>query len=111
MSFEVIKHHFFGGEEDKTEIYAKEMIIAEECNVVSHKHKFKHASALVSGCVIVEANGVQKTYYSPDWIMIDAGIEHSIIPVNGSAKWYCCHITDESDDSKVDEVLIEKVKE
>ena len=107
---EVIKHHFVGGADDKTEVYLKEMSIGDEFEVVSHKHKFNHVSLLVSGCVIVTANGIQSTHYAPDYIMIDAGVEHSVVPVNGPAKWYCCHITNESDETKVDEVLIQKTK-
>lgn len=105
----IIKHHFVGGINDNTEVYLKEMSIGDEFEVVSHKHKFKHVSLLVSGCVIVTANGIQSTHYAPDYIMIDAGVEHSVVPVNGPAKWYCCHITDESDETKVDEVLIQQM--
>lgn len=99
---EVISHHFGGG------IYCKLMRIKEDHEVVSHKHNYDHLSMLFSGCVIVEADGVQKTYWSPDVIEIKAGIDHSVIAVNGPAIWGCTHATDCTDVSKVDEVLIQK---
>lgn len=101
---EIIDHHFIADE-----IYLKELIIKEGFEVVSHKHKFNHVSFLVKGCVIVDADGVQNTYYAPDYIFVKAGVAHSVTAVNGDAKWYCAHITDETDETKVDEVLIQRV--
>ncbi|MFA7351853.1 MAG: hypothetical protein WC009_13945 [Methylotenera sp.] len=99
--FEVIKHHFINDE-----LYLKEMLIHDGAQVVSHKHKFDHASFLVKGCCIVEADGVQTTHYAPDTIIIKAGVNHSVVAVNGDVKWYCAHVTNETDETKVDEVLI-----
>lgn len=101
---EVIAHHFVGG------VYCKEMSIPEDYQVVSHKHAYDHMSVLTSGCVIVEADGEQETYWSPAIINIKAGVEHSVIAVNGPAHWLCIHATDCTDIEKVDEVLIEKQK-
>jgi hypothetical protein len=101
-SIEVIKHHFIGG------VYAKEMLIPENHEVISHKHNFDHMSVLTDGCVIVVADGQQETYFSPAIIEIKAGVNHSIIPVNGDAHWLCIHATECTDETAVDEVLIEK---
>lgn len=103
--FEVLKHHFIGDD-----VYLKEMRIDDGFIVKTHKHTFPHVSLLTKGAVIVTANGIQKTHYAPDYLFIEAGIEHSIEAVNSDAKWYCVHITDETDSTKVDEVLIEKVE-
>lgn len=99
---EVIKHHFAGG------VYCKEMMIPNEFEVVSHSHKFDHLSVLTMGCVIVEADGVQETYYAPAVIEIKAGVNHSVTPVNGDAHWLCIHATDCTDEDKIDNVLISK---
>jgi quercetin dioxygenase-like cupin family protein len=99
----VISHHFIGG------VYAKEMLIPDGYEVISHSHKFDHMSVLTQGCVIVEADGEQSTYYAPAIIEIKAGTNHSVRPVNGDAHWICVHATDCVDESKVDEVLIEKI--
>lgn len=101
---DVIKHHFVGG------VYAKEMRIPDGFEVVSHKHLFDHMSVLTQGCVIVEADGIQETYYAPAVIGIKAGVAHSVLPVNGDAHWLCIHATDCTDETKVDEVLIGPVK-
>lgn len=99
--FEVISHHFIGG------TYTKLMRIPENHEVVSHKHRFDHATALFSGCVIVDADNVMTTYYSPDILEIKAGVNHRIVAVNGDAVVGCIHATDETDETKVDEVLIQ----
>ena len=98
---EVVGHHFIGGG------YAKEMRIPEDYEVVSHKHAYDHMSVLTSGCVIVEAEGRQETYWSPAIIEIKAGIEHSVRPVNGPAHWLCIHKTDCTDAARVDEALVQ----
>lgn len=101
----VIKHHFFGG------VYCKEMIIPEDCHVVTHKHLYDHMSVLTKGCVIVTADGEQETYYAPVVIEIKAGIEHSVLPVNGDAHWLCIHATSCKDVDNIDNVLIKKIKQ
>jgi hypothetical protein len=99
---EVIQHHFIGG------VYAKSIIIPDGFEVVSHKHVFDHMSVLTKGCVIVEANGIQETYYAPAVIEIKAGVAHSVLPVNGDAHWLCIHATDCTDETKIDEVLVQE---
>ena len=100
--FEVINHHFIGG------VYCKSMRIPENHEVVSHAHHYDHMSVLTKGCVIVEADGVQETYWSPAVIEIKAGVHHSVTPVNGDAHWLCIHRTDCTDVEQVDDVLIKK---
>lgn len=100
----LIAHHFIGG------VYFREMEIPEDFEVVTHKHNYDHASVLTQGCVIVEADGQQQTYWSPAIIEIKAGVAHSIRTVNGPAHWLCVHATDCDDENKVDEVLIQKTR-
>lgn len=99
---EIINHHFFGG------IYCKEMRIPEQFEVVSHKHNYDHLSVLTQGCVVVDTDEGQDTYYAPAVIKIKAGLHHKITPVNSDAHWLCIHATDCTDKSKVDDVLIQK---
>ncbi|MFA5921161.1 MAG: aspartyl/asparaginyl beta-hydroxylase domain-containing protein [Methylococcaceae bacterium] len=106
---DIIQHHFIGGGEHESEVYLKEMRIADGFEVVSHKHLFDHISLLTRGSVIVEADGIKTVHYAPDYIFIKKGINHSVTPVNSDAKWYCVHITDESDETKVDDVLIQEM--
>jgi quercetin dioxygenase-like cupin family protein len=101
QGLQVIAHHFVGG------VYAKEMLIPEDHEVISHQHVYDHMSVLTQGCVIVEADGQQETYWSPAIIEIKAGVAHSVRPVNGPAHWLCIHATDCTDESQVDEVLIQ----
>lgn len=101
--FKVISHHFIGG------VYCKEMEIPEDCQVLSHKHEFDHMSVLTQGCVIVDADGEIETYWSPAIINIKAGVQHSVLAVNGPAYWLCIHATDCTDESQVDNVLIKPV--
>ena len=102
QAYNVIAHHFIGG------VYAKEIIIEDGFEVQQHKHEFNHMSVLVEGCAIVWQGDKQVTYYAPAVIEIKAGIAHSIQSVNGRVVWLCIHKTDETDESKVDEVLIQK---
>ena len=85
------------------------MVIPEDHTVISHKHNYDHMSILAEGTVIVEINGKQNTYFSPEVIEIKAGVEHSITAVNGQAVWFCIHATDCTDIEKVDNVLIQKL--
>lgn len=101
--FKVLKHSFGGG------VYCKLMEIEDGQKIPTHKHRFDHLSTLFSGCCIVEADGQQETYYAPDVITIKAGVVHTILAVNGPVVWGCIHATDETDETKIDETLIEPV--
>ena len=65
-------------------------------------------SVLAEGCAVVWQGDSQETYYAPAIINIKAGVQHSVEAVNGRVVWLCIHATDETDESTVDEVLIEK---
>ncbi len=98
----VLGHHFYGG------IYAKECVIQEGFAVKQHAHNFDHMSFLAEGCAIVWRGEEQETYYAPKIIEMPAGIEHAVEAVNGHAIWYCLHATNEIDETKIDDVLIQK---
>lgn len=98
----VLGHHFCGG------VYAKECVIKEGFEIRQHAHTYDHMSILAQGCAVVWRGEEQETYYAPTVIEMPAGIEHAIEAVNGDAVWYCIHKTDETDVTKVDDVLIQK---
>lgn len=98
----VLAHNFFGG------VYAKTCVIEEGFEVKQHAHNYDHMSILSEGCAVVWRDGEQETYYAPAVIKMPAGVEHSIEAVNGRAVWFCIHKTDETDVTKVDDVLIQK---
>ena len=96
-----IVHHFSDG------LYAKQMVIPEGHVAVSHQHNYDHLSVLASGKVLLKTDTWDKVYTAPACINIEAGINHAIIALEDSV-WFCIHATDETDETKVDEVLIKK---
>ena len=98
-----IYHHFIA-----EAVYLREMNVPDGYHVKKHKHAFDHVSLLTKGCVIVEKEGKQETYYAPSYIFIEQGIEHEITAVNGPVQWFCVNITTCMDVDNIDEVLIGK---
>lgn len=96
-----IRHHFSDG------VYAKQMALPKGHFAVSHKHNYSHLSVLAKGVALVECNGVEMRYTAPVCIEIKAGVNHKITAIE-DVSWFCIHATDETDSSKVDEVLIMK---
>ena len=94
-------HHFSDG------LYAKEMHIPKDFAALSHAHKYSHLSILSKGKVIVKTDDFVKEFTAPACIEIKAGINHMIEALEDAA-WFCIHATDETDVSKVDEVLIQE---
>jgi quercetin dioxygenase-like cupin family protein len=93
-------HHFSDG------LYCKEIILKDAAEVISHKHKYDHLSVLAKGTAVVTVDDEQTVYYSPAVINIKADTNHSVRAIGGDAVWMCIHATDESDETKVDKVLI-----
>lgn len=95
--------HFFGDG-----LYAKEAHIPAGMWLQKHTHTFTHFSILARGKVSVTRDDQQTTVYvAPACIEIKAGISHAIHALEDST-WYCVHATNETDETKVDEVLIGK---
>lgn len=94
-----IKHHFSDG------VYAKQMALPKGHFALSHKHNYSHLSILASGVAVVEVDGVEATYIAPACIEIKAHAEHKITALE-NVVWYYVHATNETDVSKIDEVLI-----
>ena len=84
-----ITHHFSDG------LYAKESFFKAGMSILKHTHNFSHLSILAMGKV-VEA---------PACIEIKAGLTHGVKAITDCV-WFCIHATDETDPSKVDEILI-----
>lgn len=103
-TFEVdlgIQHHFSSG------VYAKQMLLPKGYFAVSHAHKYDHLSVLASGKVIVTTDDSEHTYIAPACITIEKHKNHSVTALE-DAVWFCIHATEETDASKVDDVLIMK---
>ena len=94
-------HHFSDG------LYAKQMMIPKGFMAGMHAHVYSHLSILAKGQVIVRTDFEQKEYSAPACIEIKSGIFHSIEALEDS-QWFCIHATEETDISKVDEVLIQR---
>ena len=92
-------HHFSDG------LYAKQMTLPAGYEAGSHAHAYSHLSILAKGRVIVETDNTMQEFSAPACIEIKAGIYHRIVSLE-DAVWFCIHATDETDVSKVDEVLI-----
>jgi quercetin dioxygenase-like cupin family protein len=96
-----IKHHFSSG------VYAKQATIPAGAFVVQHKHEHDHMSILASGHVLVLVEDEATEYVAPACITIAAGKNHCVKAFTDSV-WFCIHATDETDENKVDQVLIAK---
>jgi quercetin dioxygenase-like cupin family protein len=94
-----VKHHFSDG------LYAKQMHLPKGYTAYSHKHNYSHLSILATGRVIVQTDAGNQTYVAPACINIVAGQNHAITALE-DVTWYCIHATDETDETKVDQVLI-----
>jgi quercetin dioxygenase-like cupin family protein len=96
-----IVHHFSDG------LYAKQMMIPQGFLAGMHAHVYGHLSILAKGKVVVRTDFEEKEYSAPACIEIKSGILHTIEALEDS-QWFCIHATDETDVSKVDEVLIQR---
>lgn len=93
------KHHFSDG------VYAKEMHLPAGYKAYSHSHAYSHLSLLATGVAVVRTDEGSKTYYAPACIEIVAHTNHEITALE-DVTWYCIHATTETDETKVDQVII-----
>jgi quercetin dioxygenase-like cupin family protein len=96
-----IQHHFSAG------VYAKQMHLPKGFTALSHSHAFDHLSLLAKGKVIVRTDKSVATYSAPFCITIEKNTHHSIEAIDDTV-WFCIHATEETDPTKVGEVLIKK---
>lgn len=93
--------HFFGGG-----VCIKRMELPAGAVAITHKHKYDHLSILGEGRALVVVDGVTTNVRAGDCINIRAGLNHEIQAVE-DVTWFCIHKTDETDESKIDQVLID----
>jgi quercetin dioxygenase-like cupin family protein len=96
-----VEHYF------SDNLYSKQINLDAGSLVVQHRHKFDHLSILAKGKVIVLFEDDAVEYIAPACINIIKGVDHAIKALEDSV-WYCIHATDETDATKVDEVLIQQ---
>lgn len=94
-----IVHHFSDG------LYAKEIRVQAGQAILKHTHDFSHLSILAKGKVAVLVGDEIQIVHAPACLEIKAGITHGVKAIDDCV-WYCIHATDETDSSKVDNVLI-----
>lgn len=92
--------HFFGGG-----VYARKMVMDSGDCVATHEHHYDHLSILAVGKVQLVTDGKIQEFEAPACIMIKANTKHKIHAIRPTV-WYCIHATEETDESKIDEVLI-----
>ena len=97
-----IKHFFSSG------VYAKQIFVPKDHFVIQHTHKFSHLSILAKGKVIVKTDENEQIYEAPACLTILEGINHAIIALENCI-WYCIHSTNETDEGKIDKILIKEV--
>jgi quercetin dioxygenase-like cupin family protein len=95
----MITHHFSDG------LYAKEMRFNAGAAILKHTHEFSHLSILASGKVAVMKGEDIEVIEAPACIEIKADLTHGVKAITDCV-WFCIHATDETDPSKVDDVLI-----
>lgn len=86
-------------------VYAKRMHLPKGFTALSHKHTYEHLSILATGKALVATDTEQKEYTAPACITIAAGLNHAITALE-DVTWFCIHATEETDPTKVDQVLI-----
>ena len=101
---ENIHHHFVGQDQNKG-VYAKQLKIPAGWVLESHKHTYDHLSILCSGIVSVLINGVRSVHHGPTALVIKAGENHTLRAIT-DVVWFCIHPTQETDEDKVDEVIL-----
>jgi quercetin dioxygenase-like cupin family protein len=95
-----ISHHWV-----EEEVYHKRTRIKAGHKLVQHVHPWDHASALVSGTVLLEVDGERREITGPDMLLICAGKEHSVTALT-DVVWHCIHITDDTDPETVDQSIL-----
>jgi len=87
------------------EVYSKRTEIPAGVKLTQHDHPYDHASALVSGHVVVEVGGVKRELHGPAMLMIEAGKTHSVTAIT-DAVWHCLHICADTDPKTVDQTIL-----
>ena len=100
-SVDLQTRHFFGGG-----VCIKRMEMAAGTVAISHKHKYDHQSILGEGRARVICDDVTVDMRAGDCINIRAGKHHEIQALE-DVTWFCIHAIDETDETKIDKVIIE----
>src|SRR5436190_912996 len=99
MSIETT-HHWIADE-----VYSKRTAIAAGMKLTQHVHPYDHASALVSGTVLLEVEGDAREIKGPAVLLIAAGKEHAVTALT-DVVWHCIHITSDTDPETVDATIL-----
>ncbi len=92
---------------DGNPVYIKQMHLAAGHCVDTHKHNFDHFGLLGAGIAKVEVDGSVQVHAAPCVIEIKAGKSHQITAIE-NITWFCIHASSETDQDKIDAVLIKE---
>lgn len=96
-----IQHHWIADE-----VYSKRTRIPAGVMLTQHIHPYDHASALVSGRVLLAVDGIESEICGPAMLIIEAGKVHSVTAIT-DVVWHCIHITDDTDPDTVDKSILD----
>lgn len=94
-----IEHYFAGG------VYAKQMRIAKNCKIPTHRHVYDHLSVLAQGRVRVTVSKITQEYTAPAAIEIKKDLVHTIEALEDTV-WYCIHASEETDPESANNKII-----
>lgn len=97
-----ITHHF---PTPGNKVYIRQANCHKGDEIGTHSHEFEHYSILASGSVLLDLDHRVTMLTGPCVVPIEAHKEHKITCLT-DVSWFCIHGTDETDESKIDEVLI-----
>lgn len=95
-----ISHHFIGGE-----LYSKRTTTKAGIKLIQHAHPYDHASALITGVVDFEVEGLISRLAGPVMLMVPAGKVHSVTAITDIV-WHCIHITADTDPETIDQSIL-----
>lgn len=99
-----VLHHF---PTPGNKVYIRQATCHKGDIIATHKHEYEHYSILASGSVLLELDGNERELIGPCVVTVKEHKEHKITCITDVA-WFCIHGTEETDESKIDEVLISR---
>ncbi len=98
-----VTHRFAPG------VYLREIAMSADSIVIGRVHKTRHFNVLLTGaCLIVHADGTQEELRAPMTFVSEAGVQ-KVLYILEDMQWQTIHPTEETDLTKLDELLVEPV--
>lgn len=98
-----VTHRFAPG------VYLREISMQADSIVIGRVHKTRHFNVLLSGaCLIAHADGSVQELRAPMTFVSEAGVQ-KVLYILEDMQWQTIHPTEETDLTKLDEMLVEPV--